>query len=232
MENQIKEIKIENINLKNKLDISNNNNKDLEKKMNEKIEYLQNQINDLKKGIDKNIPKKIDSSNSNQMFKNSNIVKQEEIDLILSWFDKKPKKFNLLLDSKIDGDLNSTFYEKCKTKYPTMVFVKTTENLRFGGFTNVSWPESNYNWDDKSFLFSLDKKKKYNVKEKENAIFYWKNICFCFGSGCDLYIANQCTLNNNTVGNGSYDVPSKYELNNGKRNFLASSYEVYNIEYK
>ena len=144
---------------------------------------MQNQINDLKKDIDKNIPKNILSTNSNQMFKNSNIVKQEEIDLILSWFDKKPKKFNLLLDSKIDGDLNSTFYEKCKCKHPTMLFVKTTDNLRFRCFTNVSWPESGYNWDDKSFLFSLDKRKKYNIIKKKKAIYYYKNICFCFGSG-------------------------------------------------
>ena len=227
LENQIKDIKNEMISLKNKLDISDNNNKELEKKFIEQIGFLQNQINELKKDKDKNTP--IDS---NQMFKNSNIVKPGEIDLILSWFDKKPKKFNLLLDSKIDGDLNWTFYEKCKNKYPTMVFVKTTENLRFGGFTNVSWPEFSYKWDDNSFLFSLDKRKKYNIKEKNKAIYYSNNTCFCFGSGCDLYISNQCTSNTNSVGNGSYDIPFEYELNNGKKSFFVSNYEVYHIEYK
>ena len=40
-----------------------------------------------------------------------------------------------------------------------MVFIKTTENLRFGGYTSVSWPDEDYGTDDKSFLFSLDKKK-------------------------------------------------------------------------
>ena len=33
------------------------------------------------------------------MFENSNIIQSDEIDLILSWFEKKPISFNLLLDS-------------------------------------------------------------------------------------------------------------------------------------
>ena len=32
------------------------------------------------------------------MFKNSNIIKSEEQNLILNWFEKKHIKFNLLLD--------------------------------------------------------------------------------------------------------------------------------------
>ena len=75
------------------------------------------------------------------MFKNSNIVQSDEIDLILSWFEKKPISFDLLLDSKIDGDSMNAFYNKCENKYPTMIFIKTTENLRFGGYTNVIWPK-------------------------------------------------------------------------------------------
>ena len=60
---------------------------------------------------------------------------------------------------------------------------------------------------------------------------YYSDCCFCFGSDCDLYITNKCTINNNYVGNGSYDVPEKYELNNGKETFRVSSYEVYLIEF-
>ena len=166
------------------------------------------------------------------MFKNSNIIKSEEINLILSWLDKKPKKVNLLLDSNIDGDLNSTFYEKFKNKNPTMIFVKTTENLRFWGYTSVNWPEKDFNKDDKSFLFSLDKKKKYRIEEKEKAIYYSNNTCFCFGNGCDLYITDKCISKyDNQVGNRSYDLPSKYELNKGKKNFKVSRYEVYHLQY-
>ena len=74
------------------------------------------------------------------MFKNSNIVQSDEIDLILSWFEKKPISFNLLLDSNKDGDIMNQFFNKCGNKSPTMIFNKTTENLRFG-YTNEIWPK-------------------------------------------------------------------------------------------
>jgi hypothetical protein len=152
----------------------------------------------------------------------------------LSWFDKKPIKFNLLLDSKIHGDSNLTFKEKCFNKSPTMIFVKTTDNFRFGGYTSVTWPLHDKKKDEKSFLFSIDKKRKYKIKEseKEYAIYFYQDLSFSFGSGCDLYIYDQCTLkDNNEVGNSTYDLPSKYELNDGKRNFKVLSYEVYCVEF-
>ena len=51
----------------------------------------------------------------------------------MSWLEKKPKKFNLLMDTRIDGDSNSTFYEKCGKKCPIMIFITTTDEYRFGG---------------------------------------------------------------------------------------------------
>ena len=168
------------------------------------------------------------------MFKNSIIIKPDDIDLILSWLEKKPKRVELLLNSKIDGDLNKTFYKKCLNKYPTMIFIKTTENIRFGGYISVTWPEEFNKRDDKSFIFSLDKGKKYKIKEeeKENAINYCEDVSFCFGAGCDLYIRNKCTSrDNNRVGYASYDLPKDYEINNGKIYFRVLSHEVYHILY-
>ena len=49
-----------------------------------------------------------------RFFPKSNIVKPNDEYIILSWFDKKPISFNLLFDSKIDGDLTSTFYQRCE----------------------------------------------------------------------------------------------------------------------
>jgi hypothetical protein len=219
LESEINYIKNENNTLKQKVSSFENKIKTLEQKLEEKLKKFEKIINE--------------KENQVEMFKNSDIIKTEEdINLILSWFEKKPIKIDLLLNSKVDGDLNTTFYEKCLNKCPTMVFVRTTENLRFGGFTSVTWPETENKRDDKSFLFSLDTKKKYKIKDeqKDNAIFYCRNISFCFGSGCDLYISNNCTSNfENQVGNVSYDVPSENELNNGHNNFKVLNYEVYNI---
>ncbi len=70
------------------------------------------------------------------MFGKSSIIKKDEEEMILGWMEKKPKKFELLLDSNIDGDTTSTFYNKCGKKCPTIVFVKTTDGYRFGGYTS------------------------------------------------------------------------------------------------
>ena len=201
---------------------------ELEKNLNERINQIEKKIN-----INQN-KNNFDTPSQKFLFNNISIVKPEDIDLILSWFDKKPIKFNLLLDSKIDGDLNLTFYNKCFNKCPTMIFVKTTDNLRFGGYTSVLWPENDYSTDYKSFHFSLDKRKKYKIKKdaEKKAIYFSKGYCFCFGCECDLYIRDKCSTNNgNYVGNGSYDLKNEYELNNGKKSFLVSSYEVYHVEY-
>ena len=58
--------------------------------------------------------------------KNSNIITPEEQDLILNWFEKKSIKFNLLLDTKINGDSISTFSDKYIKKCPISIFIKTT----------------------------------------------------------------------------------------------------------
>ena len=224
-------------NLENELKISKNENTDLKKTIN----AYENKIKNLEKKFDEKISKidKIEKilneyMKPSEFFKNSKIIKKDEVNLILSWLDKKPTQIDLLLNSKKDGDSISTFYEKCFNKCPTMIFVKTTEFLRFGGYASVTWPERHSKRDDGCFLFSLDKKKKYKINEnqKENAIYFCKNISFCFGSSCDLYICDKCTSNTgNQVGNGSFDMSNSYELNNGKKEFKVKSYEVYHIIY-
>ena len=72
------------------------------------------------------------------------------------WIERKPTKIKLLLDSKRDGDLTSTFYEKCSGKYPTVVFVKTTKGYRFGGYSSIPWKNSSFSFfPDKTILFFL-----------------------------------------------------------------------------
>ena len=215
-------------------------------KLNEKIEklekrvnYLENELNDYKRKVNEiyeikneyEVLKKKEINNYVNMFDKSSIIKREEQELILSWMEKKPKKFKLLLDSNIDGDSNSTFYNKCGKKYPTIVFIKTTNDYRFGGYTSQTWPSNlNYGKDEKSFMFSLDLKSKYRCIKYEKAIWYDTSF-FSFGN--NLYIYNKCTQNkiSNLGFPFSYDIPKNNELNGGKNNFTVKSYEVYEVEY-
>ena len=164
----------------------------------------------------------------------SQILNRNEMELFLSWLDNKSKKIKLLLDSRIDGDLTQTFYNKCTGKYPTVVFVKTTKGHRFGGYSSIPWKNLNGDSgeDEKNFIFSLDKQKRYNIKIPKNAIYTSSNH-FAFGGGCDFFVYDKCTSNNNNYNNncGTYNTTETYELNGGEANYIVSSYEVYQIEY-
>ena len=168
-------------------------------------------------------------------FKNSNIVNKEEIKTIYDWLEKKPNNCKLLLDSKIDGDKTETFYQKCGGKSPTIVLVKTTEGNRFGGYTSFPWEikDGGIINDNNSFIFSLNKMKKYNILKPNNAI-QTNNNYFAFGGiTSDFCILNNCHSKNSNYCDHifrTYSTTEQYELNGGKKNFTVSSYEVYQIE--
>ena len=176
--------------------------------------------------------KKQEIQKENRYFKDSSIVNLEDENTIISWFEKKPTKFNKLLDSKIDGDSTNAFENKCAKKCPTMVFVKTTNGYRFGGFTTILWTKGSYGKDNKAFLFSLDRKEKYNITDENNANRLDSGSYFYFGSAA-LLIYNNCTSNkSNYVDNNTFTtVPANNAINGGEYNFTVSSYEVYQIEY-
>ena len=203
-----------------------------------KVNYLENKIKNYENKVDEiyaikkeyeNFKKKEIIDNS-FMFGKSNIINKDEQELISGWMEKKPKKYDLLLNSNIDGDSTSTFRDKCRKKCPTIVFIKTTDGYRFGGYTSQFWPESSYGKDEKSFLFSLDFKNKYKCINKDRAI-YISESYFSFGN--NIYFNNNCSKNNGNYLNGpdSYDIPKKDELNGGKNYFIVKSYEVYQVEY-
>ena len=204
----------------------------LEKQLKEKTNALEEKINELMSiKVEYEKLKKEEIKKENRYFKNSNIIKLEEENIILNWFERKPIRFIKLLDSKIDGDSTSAFINKCANKCPTILFVKTTNGYRFGGYTTKLWTKSNYVNDDKCFVFSLDKKEKYNITNSQNATYY-DDKSFFFGSAT-VRLYNNCTSNqNNYVDNGSFStVPQNYGINGGEYNFTVSCYEIYQLEY-
>ena len=201
--------------------------------LNERVTSLEKQVKELMSIKDEYEKlKQLEIKNKNRYFKDSSIVKLEDEDTIMTWFEKKPSQFNKLLDSKIDGDSTNAFENKCAKKCPTMVFVKTTNGYRFGGFTTIIWTNNSFGKDNKAFLFSLDRKEKYNITNENYANYLYSGSYFHFG-GPALYIYNNCTSNkSNYVSTNSYTtVPANYAINGGEQYFTVSSYEVYQIEY-
>lgn len=92
-----------------------------------------------------------------------------------------------------------------------------------------------YKKDELAFLFSIDNKKKYQLKSDhlDNAI-YTHSDYFAFGGGHDLKIYDQCKEHNSSQYSNfpcSYSGGNKYELTGGQYNFTVSELEVYYVEF-
>lgn len=140
------------------------------------IKEIKEQLLPLKEEKDKEI--------ENNIFPGNNIVKNnKEKQLILNWIKPKTKiKLTLLYQVSKDGDRTSTFYSKVSNKCPNVVLLKTNSGYECGGYTSVSWGNTNnYKRDELAFLFSLDKKKKYPLQKRKLKLCYIYLLrLFCF----------------------------------------------------
>jgi len=167
----------------------------------------------------------------NLIFKNSNIIyNYDDKKLILSWLNKNFSKTNLLFNSKNDGDLLSTFFNKVKYKFPTIILIKSNNNYIFGGYASIPWNcDGIWYLDKNSFIFSFNTKQKYEIKNNNLAEhIFGRYDLIQFGK--DIRIYDKCTSNNqNYVGKEFYNSPDNYQMNGGNQYFTVSSYEVYEI---
>ena len=212
-----------------------------------KIKLMEEKIDELMKfKKDYEIAKKEEIKEEKRYFFNSNIIKYEDENMIINWFDKKPEKFSKLFDSKEKGDNIQTFYNLCKNMRRLIIFIKTLSGYRFGGFTSNQIPpnayDNNYNnygfWPDKTaFVFSIDKKQKYNIKDEKYATQYYYDSnnggqrYFQFGCSA-IKIYDNCTMNSDNSVNGATFDNFNNEINGKDNNFIVDSFEVYQIDYK
>ena len=115
--------------------------------------------------------------------------------MLLNWLPRKPNKITLLMNSNIDGDSTKTFMDKCNGKCPTLAVIKTTNGYVFGGYTTQMWKEGKVK-DNNAFVFSIDKKRKYNIKQPEHAIGLDMNYYWIFGYSYNaIVVYENCTKN-------------------------------------
>ena len=216
-------------------------NEGLKKKMNElqiENEKMKNKLQETQKELEEKGKKQIERIKN--LFKDSAIVKNDEKKMINDWIDPYNEKnitSELLFRTSVDGDRGNTFHTKCNGKGATITFVKTTAGKRVGGFTMVPWTSANsYKADPDSFIFSLDTYQKFvQYKNFGNAIYDNSSYGPTFGSGHDLYIADQCKSNTSSYcySNHSYGFYNSYNLinpGNQQTTFQVSDYEVYLIK--
>ena len=228
LNNEIKEIKNENENLKNSFEKWKEQDKIEKDQIKLNIEQIKNKLNELD---EKNIQNK-------NLLKQSVIIKnKEEIEFLIyrlkqyNEFKNRNIEFNLLYKGTRDGDESRKFHQLCDGKKNVIVFVQTTKNRRFGGFTSIGY--NNYSGsqiDNSAFIFSLDKLKYYNVKQGGTAIYSGEGYGPLF-DGDRIVVENKCFTNESWASKKGqyYQTTEHYELNGGESRYLIKEIEVFQI---
>ena len=182
----------------------------------------------------KNIKQQIEEINDNSFY-SSILLNKEEKNLISNWINQNTKiKYKLLFRASDDGDSIETFHKKCDNIGPTLILIKSKKGKRFGGYNPLNWDSTYmYKHHPSTFLFSLDNKKKYKLKE-DNVQYssVGGKSYFAFGIGHDLYISDHCTSNSNSYSNPySFMINDFNELTDEKY-FSISDYEVYSVNFE
>jgi hypothetical protein len=114
----------------------------------------------------------------------------------------------------------------------SLVIIETVKGIRFGGFTMRSW-EGNcvQKVDNNAFVFSIDKKKIYEVITNEPAMGCYPKFGPVF-FGCQIRIYDNFFKKISTTCHRrlNYKTSQDYELNNGEQSFYVKDIEVYSIE--
>ena len=144
--------------------------------------------------------------------------------------NKKNIKYKIIFRSNIDGDLASTFHKKCDKIKNTLILIKASGNKRFGGFTSETWEGNDINKkDDKSFIFSIDKMKIYDVIEGEDAINCNQDLGPVFIGQIkllDKFFTQGGTTNKKGIG---FKTNEDFEITDGAEKFGVQEVEVYQV---
>lgn len=175
------------------------------------------------------------------IFSDSLIVQKDERKMIYEWIKSINASFNteLLYRLTRDGDNPNAFHSRCDGKGTTIIFIKNYSNgYRFGGFTTVPWQgNSTYHQDSKAFVFSLNNKKKFPIKNPSDgsAVGHYSDYGPIFGGDTDIYFHSG---GNWSSGNNASCNPSNYSdtclemlgVNSSSTSFRVSDFEVYLIK--
>ena len=141
----------------------------------------------------------------------------------------------LIFKSSRDGYTPQDFHRHCDNAGPTVCIVKTSKNIKFGGFLSVNWKtKGGCVCDKNSFLFNLNFNKIY--PSNGNGGPYFKDINgpdFVFGiSIWDDYrksfhhVSEALSMKRNWK---NVDLNYDYELNNGEYTFNIKEIEVFRV---
>ena len=222
IQKNIDDLKNENKQMIKEINILKNENKELKNKIEEKNK----EVNESKEVIN------IDTSLLNGEYEKRMICSEIEIKM-----NKKIKRINKLYQATIDGANPKNFHLKCDYIPNTLVLIKSKGQRRFGGFTPISWkPENGIYIKDtemKTFVFSLDNKKIYDIKDVDYAVHHYFNYGPYFGNGDICIKGNPIQETKLSTNQMSYDYKGdKSALSESSFNIKALEYEVFQVLFE
>ena len=150
---------------------------------------------------------------------NSSIMFEiDELDLVINQIEKNMnKKVNYLKQlykGTRDGEGMSNISQRAFNINNIVVLVRSKSGKRFGGFTSICFEEisgnDRYKSDDKSFVFSLDRKDTYSIIKKDQAIRLSPARAFMFGPN-DIWIYGNYISGKSGNGLGGYTGQATYD---------------------
>ena len=153
--------------------------------------------------------------------------------IVCDWINPNKKlDFKLLFRMSRDGSNCSDFHRCCDNKGETLLLIKTDKNYIFGAYTPLTWSSPNSGEindpnDNLTFLFSLNKMKKYTKipGKNPNTARSQKIYGPLIGGGTDLGIENN--MKAGWSSNGTF--LSGRELTNGESNFTVNEMEIFQV---
>ena len=184
---------------------------------------------------------KIKIENNYYELNKSFIIKsEEEKNKIIEWISNEGniKNIKIIYRATENGDTSKQFFEKIKNKGPIISLIETKDNKKCGGFTKIDWKDINNKTvnDPNAFLFSLDNKSIYKIKNSQYAFGCYENYTLVYGNNWDgrgIYLYTNFFQKENKEDHSTrvYDVPSDYCLT-GKKNFMVKEVEIFQIIYE
>ena len=157
--------------------------------------------------------------------------------VIKNFFDKTPKNLIYIYDSNLFGFDREIFLDKCEGKNNLLFLVEDNNGNKFGGYMSSKFIKNNKGSEEKirdenSFIFSIQKNKKFRVIKPQSAININDNYLICFGGsfseGNDLYIGQNKSGGMNRK---DYYGDNNYETSNGQSSFSVKELKVFKINF-
>ena len=169
-----------------------------------------------------------------EIVKGDIIENAKELEILSRKISKNNRKisFNLLYKATIDGDKAEIFHKKCDGAKSTLVLVRSLNDKRFGGYTTCDWRGNSVEKkDDNAFVFSLDKRKIYDIIPGEFAIGCYPKYGPVF-LGCQIRIYDDFFKKGGTTFEKgmNYNTEENYELTGGLKKFEIKDIEVYSVD--